>query len=68
MPPVLQLRQQILGEGEGSLGRRFRKYTGIVAECHYTRGFGVVWAETVIRWWGFQGLWQRVPQPEVVIR
>jgi hypothetical protein len=67
MPPVLQLRQQIFSEGEGSLGGCFRKYTGVIAERHYARGFGVVWAETIIRWWGLQGLWQRVSQPEVVI-
>jgi hypothetical protein len=60
MPPVLQLRQQIFSEGEGSLRGRLRKYTGIVAERHYARNSGVIWTVTVVRWRGFQGLWQRV--------
>jgi hypothetical protein len=67
VPSILELRQQIFGKRKGSLRGRFRKYTGVVAERHYARNFGVIWAVTVIRRWGFQSLWQRVSQPEVVI-
>jgi hypothetical protein len=52
MPPVFQLRQQVFSEGERSLGGRLRENTGIVAERHHTRDFGVIRAVTVVRWWG----------------